>query len=60
MQMEAAITENTIRVPYNESTAHIYETIARIREEIIMRPTPRQWEMNKKMYGDAYTVPKPT
>ena len=48
-----------ITIPYNEDTKHIYETLSRIREEILMTPTPRQWKMLKEMYGDAYTMPQP-
>lgn len=48
-----------ITIPYTEATKHIYETFSRLREEILMTPTPQQWEQLKEMYGEAYTMPRP-
>lgn len=50
--------EQTV-IPYNEKTKFFYETLARVRNEILTNPTPWQWDKLKEMYGDAYTLPRP-
>ena len=55
------IATSAVSVPRNEQTSHIYAAFAQIREEIIMKPTPTQWDKLKEIYGDAYAslVAKP-